>query len=217
MKLIIEIEDVRDLEAWEKAIESALQAMRPLYDLYTRSAERRAVILDQLRAQGRFVRRVQRLLHDMLVHLSRDPDKEREEQEGKRIPEFIFWKMSGADLRLAVEYYSMPKPSKQGLAADLARKNDDMRKIGADLFKLYGPRGTTSALTMEKQIKRVLKREECQTIAKFTPEQMETARELAERKCYSKFRGEDDGRLIARKYEKAAAALKLEGRPKRGR
>jgi hypothetical protein len=155
----------------------------------------------------------------VLWDLSRDPDKEREKSERKRIPELKFWRMSGADLRLALEYYAMTKPSKQGLAADLAKKNDDLRKKGAPLFKLYGPRGTTSVLTMEKQIKRVLKREECQKIAEFTPEQMETARELAERKCYLKSIGEDDGRLIARKTAalERNALKREEGRPKRRR
>jgi hypothetical protein len=58
MKLIMEIEDVRDLEAWKKAIESTVQAMGGLFekDPYT-------VAPALSRAHMQVVRRVGRLLH----------------------------------------------------------------------------------------------------------------------------------------------------------
>jgi hypothetical protein len=58
-----------------------------------------------------------------------------------------------AELMLALVH--MPKPNKQKLAVDLARKNETLPRE-----KRYGPRGSTSPATMLKQIERVLKQKE---------------------------------------------------------
>jgi hypothetical protein len=69
----------------------------------------------------------------------------------------------------------MPKPNKEKLAEDLARKNETLPK-----YNRYGPRGTTSPMTMLQQIKRVLKRKEYREVAKLTPAQRVEALRFAE-------------------------------------
>jgi hypothetical protein len=49
-------------------------------------------------------------------------------------------------LRLVLEYYSMPRPNKQRLAIELAKKNETLPPI-----KRYGPKGTTDPMTMLTQ------------------------------------------------------------------
>jgi hypothetical protein len=43
------------------------------------------------------------------------------------------------DLRLVLEYYKMTKPSKEGLARELAKRNETLPRA-----ERYGPRGTTT-------------------------------------------------------------------------
>ena len=59
------------------------------------------------------------------------------------------------ELRLVLEYYAMAKPSKLGLAKDLARRNESLPQT-----ERYGPNGSTDEDTMHQQIKRVLRRDE---------------------------------------------------------
>jgi hypothetical protein len=58
------------------------------------------------------------------------------------------------ELRLVLEYYAMAKPSKLGLAKELARRNETLRPK-----ETYGPSGSTDADTVHQQIKRVFRRE----------------------------------------------------------
>ena len=59
------------------------------------------------------------------------------------------------ELRLVLEYYAMVKPSKLGLAKDLARRNESLPPT-----ERYGPNGSADEDTMHQQIKRVLRRDE---------------------------------------------------------
>jgi hypothetical protein len=101
------------------------------------------------------------------------PSKYTDEQERQRMQDNI--RRAPEDFRLALEYYAMPKPNKERLANDLVRKNETLPKE-----KCFGPRGTTSPMTMLKQIKRVLKREEYREVATLTPEQRVEALRWAE-------------------------------------
>ena len=59
------------------------------------------------------------------------------------------------ELRLVLEYDAMAKPSKLGLAKDLARRNQSLPQAAS-----YGPNGSADEDTMHQQIKRVLRRDE---------------------------------------------------------
>jgi hypothetical protein len=71
------------------------------------------------------------------------------------------------ELRLVLEYYAMAKPSKLGLAKELARRNETLRPKES-----YGPSGSTDEDTMHQQIKRVFRRNEeaCRLIGSASPE-----------------------------------------------
>jgi hypothetical protein len=101
------------------------------------------------------------------------PSKYPAEKESLHIQENIYRRPE--DFRLALEFYAMPKPNKEKLAEDLARKNETLPK-----YNRYGPRGTTSPMTMLQQIKRVLKRKEYREVAKLTPAQRVEALRFAE-------------------------------------
>lgn len=148
MKLAIEIEDVTNPEACASALER-------LYDAIQKHHGHAA-------AQGLF----------LSGHIGY-PSKYPTEKERLHIQENIYRRPE--DFRLALEFYAMPKPNKDKLAEDLARKNETLPKE-----ERYGPRGTTSPTTMLKQIKRVLKREEYHEVAKLTPVQRAEALRFAE-------------------------------------
>ena len=103
--------------------------------------------------------------------------QQREWRDQKNSPEHEFQKLcfhfSYSDFRLLSEYYSMTKPNKLKLATELARKNETLPRA-----ERYGPRGTTSPLTMLQQIKRVLRDERRDEIAAFTPAQWKQARKI---------------------------------------
>jgi hypothetical protein len=69
------------------------------------------------------------------------------------------------DLRLVLEYYAMPKPSKQKLADELAKRNGTLPAA-----EHYG-RGSRDPNTMLQQIKRVFRKykNECAVIDKTSP------------------------------------------------
>ena len=101
------------------------------------------------------------------------------------------------DLRLVLEYCAMDKPSKQGLAKMLARRNEDL----PDALKYV--RGSTDAMTMLQQIQRVLKKgstEDISTIAAGPPwlraEYLRTAEYVAKNKAEARAKG--DRRLLRR-------------------
>jgi hypothetical protein len=87
----------------------------------------------------------------------------------------IFIGLSSEDVRLAIEYYSMSHPNKQRLANELAKKNETLPPE-----RRYGPRGTTSPMTMLKQINRVLKKKECDKIADLSADERHYALWAAE-------------------------------------
>jgi hypothetical protein len=80
-------------------------------------------------------------------------------------------------LRLVLEYYSMPRPNKQRLAIELAKKNETLPPI-----KRYGPKGTTDPMTMLTQIKRVFLKynEACCVIGDSAPALRQKALRSAE-------------------------------------
>jgi hypothetical protein len=71
------------------------------------------------------------------------------------------------ELRLVLEYYAMAKPSKRGLAKELARRNETLRPK-----ETYGPNGSTDEDTMHQQIKRIFRRYKgaCRFIGMASPE-----------------------------------------------
>jgi hypothetical protein len=85
------------------------------------------------------------------------------------------------ELRLVLEYYAMAKPSKLGLAKELARRNETLRPKES-----YGPNGTTDKDTMHQQIKRVFKRgtkEVLRIIGEAAPELREEGLQQINRHC----------------------------------
>jgi hypothetical protein len=102
--------------------------------------------------------------------------------------------MEPGDKRLVLEYYAMEKPSKEGLAKELARRNVSLNNetnewdaawhlcaaqnkeppwpLGQRPPAPYGPTGTTSWQTMLQQIKRVFRKhkEACAAIGAAPPE-----------------------------------------------
>jgi hypothetical protein len=84
------------------------------------------------------------------------------------------------ELRLVLEYYAMAKPSKLGLAKELARRNETLRPKES-----YGPNGTTDEDTMHQQIKRVFRRdkEAFRIIGEATTELREERLRWANRYC----------------------------------
>jgi hypothetical protein len=148
MKLAIEIEDVTNPDACAGALERLYDAIQ---EHHGHAAAR----------------------HLFLPGSIGYPFKYPAEEERGRIQNNIY--CAPEDFRLAIEFYAMPKPNKEKLANDLARKNETLPKE-----ERYGPRGTTSPMTMLKQIKRVLKREEYREVAKLTPVQRVEALRFAE-------------------------------------
>lgn len=148
MKLAIEIENITNPDACAGALEQLYDAIQEHH--------------------GHTVAK-QLFLPGIIGYPSKYPGEERRNRildNIRRAPE---------DFRLALEFYAMPKPNKEGLAEALAEKNEILPKE-----ERYGPRGTTSPMTMLKQIKRVLKREECREVAKLTPAQQVEALRFAE-------------------------------------
>lgn len=97
--------------------------------------------------------------------------------------------MENQDKRLVLEYYAMEKPSKTGLAKELAHSNVVFNKRNKELAAErrlwnaqkehpwhlsvpYGPTGTTSWETMLQQIKRVFRKHKaaCAVIGAAPPE-----------------------------------------------
>jgi hypothetical protein len=72
--------------------------------------------------------------------------------------------------RLALEYYSMPKPRKKTLARVLARANKHL-----PLRDRYGTNGATSELVMLKQLDRALKETKGLGIEKLRPDELREA------------------------------------------
>jgi hypothetical protein len=91
----------------------------------------------------------------------------------------ICFTYEAADLRLALEYYSMPKPNRQRLATELARKNETLPPE-----RRYGPRGSTSPMTMLKQINRVLRKIPRSEIADLSGDQRQEVLKVAETNCF---------------------------------
>ena len=84
------------------------------------------------------------------------------------------------ELRLVLEYYAMTKPSKLGLAKDLAQRNESLPPT-----ERYGPNGSADEDTMHQQIKRVLRRDKgaCRIIGKAAAELREEKLQWVARYC----------------------------------
>jgi hypothetical protein len=147
MRLTIDIEDVTNLDACADALER-------LYDAIQEHHGHRAA-------------------HRLFFAGAAGYLKYSAEDERRRILNSISF--APEDFRLALEFHAMPRPNKEGLAKDLARKNETPPQ-----FNRYGPRGTTSPTTMLKQITRVLKREEIRDVAKLGPAERAEALRVAE-------------------------------------
>jgi hypothetical protein len=112
MKLAIEIEDVTNPDACAGALERLYDAIQ---EHHGHAAAR----------------------HLFLPGSIGYPSKYTAEEERHRIQDNIY--RTPEDFRLALEFYAMPKPNKEKLAKDLARKNESLPQD-----RRYGPRGTTS-------------------------------------------------------------------------
>jgi len=154
MKLVIEIEDVTSLGA-------CAEALVRFYDAIQERHGHKAAMDLFLQASNGY------------------PDRYADHEEYCAIRNYERIKLNvwiaPDDFRLALEFFAMPKPNKEKLAADLARKNETLPKE-----QRYGPRGTSSPTTMLKQIGRVLKREEYREVAKLSPAERAELLRLAE-------------------------------------
>ena len=138
--LVVKIDDVRDRRVCEKALGDVFRALREHHSNEVLS---------------RFV---------MNAMLGESDDEAQALQKFDAACQRFF---PFEDLRLVLEYCAMDRPSKQGLAKILARRNEDL----PDAPKYV--RGSTSETTMLQQIKRVLKKgsaEDIATIAAGSPE-----------------------------------------------
>jgi hypothetical protein len=77
----------------------------------------------------------------------------------------VCWKLPDDDLRLVLEYYAMAKPSKRGLAVELAKRNETLPQ-----WQLYC-RGSRIPSTMLQQIRRIFRdnKDDCAVIGEASP------------------------------------------------